>query len=146
MTVKEGEPKSMAWPVAYAPPGVASSAGDAFPDPPPGLQSRLEEYEGGGDGDGGTVRVAQIPERVVAVGTFSDASVEPVVRRAERELRSSCARDGLEIADDSSPQPATKVPAVQFAQYDAVYTAGKRRGEVWIDLKEGSHPWSLPSQ
>jgi hypothetical protein len=36
--------------------------------------------------------------------------------------------------DDDSP--------LQFAQYDAVYTMGKRRGEVWIELKDGSHPWS----
>jgi SOUL heme-binding protein len=130
MTVASDAPKSMSWPVAYAPPGSSS-----VPSAPAALSGRLDEY-------GGEVRVVNVPERVVAVRTFSDASVEAVVRRCDRELREVCARDGL-LAINESGQGGDKSPLpLQFAQYDAVYTMGKRRGEVWIELKDGSHPWS----
>jgi SOUL heme-binding protein len=126
LTVPSDQPKSMTWPVAYAPPGSSS-----VPSAPAALSSRLDEYNG-------EVRVLSVPERVVAVRTFSDASVEAVVRRCDKELRELCARDGLETA----PSGAGNQPPLQFAQYDAVYTMGKRRGEVWIELRDGSHPWS----
>jgi hypothetical protein len=118
----------MAWPLAFAPPGSVEG-----PDPPPALLRRLGEY-------GGEVRVARFPPKVVAVGAFTDASVEPVVRRADRDLRASLRRDGL-----LTPSSSTAAH-LRFAQYDAVYTMGKRRGEVWIDLEEGTHPWSLTSK
>jgi SOUL heme-binding protein len=128
MTVPSDKPKSMSWPVAFAPPGSTS-----VPSVPAALTGRLDEY-------GGEVRVREVPERVVAVRTFSDASVEAVVRRCYTELRNLCARGGLEIATASGD--GDDDPPLQFAQYDAVYTMGKRRGEVWIELKDGSHPWS----
>jgi hypothetical protein len=43
-------------------------------------------------------------------------------------------RDGL-VPKDGSEE------FVEFAQYDAVHSMGKRRGEVWIELKEGGHPF-----
>jgi hypothetical protein len=60
-----------------------------------------------------------------------DASMEPVVRKADKELRELLARDGLAPAGD----------ALQFAQYDAIFSMGRRRGEVWIDLADDGHPW-----
>jgi len=43
-------------------------------------------------------------------------------------------RDGLEALDGSEDQ-------VRFAQYDAIFSMGKRRGEVWIDLAASGHPF-----
>ena len=75
-----------------------------------------------------------IPSQVVAVGSFSDAIVEPVVRKTDRLLREALLRDGLKVEPDSSSR-------VTFAQYDAVYSMGKRRGEVWVPLQDGGHPY-----
>ena len=75
-----------------------------------------------------------IPSRVVAVGRFKDASVEPVVRKADRELRECCKRDGLVVSSKTEG-------VVKFAQYDAIFSMGERRGEVWIELEDGGHPW-----
>ena len=75
-----------------------------------------------------------MPSQVIAVGSFSDASMEPVVRKADRLLREALQRDGLK------PQPGSE-SRVTFAQYDAVYSMGKRRGEVWVPLQDGGHPW-----
>lgn len=63
-----------------------------------------------------------------------DASMEPVVRKADRELRNFLKRDGLVPSEDSDGM-------VQFAQYDAIFSMGRRRGEVWIDLGDDGHPW-----
>jgi hypothetical protein len=54
------------------------------------------------------------------------------VRRADRQLRMALKRDGIFVA------PTTPV---MFAQYDAVFSIGQRRGEVWIPLDDDSHPW-----
>ena len=107
--------KKMVWPLSYETPGQTSK--------------KEKIVEGNED-----VQVIAFPERVVAVGTFSEASIEPVVRRCDADLRKSCARDGLCLVDSDEV-------SVEFAQYDAVYTMGKRRGEVWIELEKGTHPW-----
>lgn len=60
--------------------------------------------------------------------------MEPVVRKADRELREFLTRDGLVPADASDG-------LVTFAQYDAIFSMGRRRGEVWIDLADDGHPW-----
>ena len=60
--------------------------------------------------------------------------MEPVVRKADRELREYLKRDGLQPSNDSEG-------LVKFAQYDAIFSMGRRRGEVWIDLEDGGHPW-----
>ena len=123
--------KTMAWPVAFAAPGTTAC------EAPAQLMDRLLDDEN----EGTDVQVTRFPERVVAVGTFSSASVEAVVRRADRELREACQRDGLAVVT-TTPTVLASPSLLQFAQYDAVYTMGQRRGEVWIELKEGTHPWS----
>ena len=102
------------WPLTFTAPGQATPVQPA------------KESSGG-------VNVITEPSRVVAVGTFSDASVEPVVRKAARDLRMACERDGLTLEGDET---------LEFCQYDAIFSMGKRRGEVWIPLSEESNPWS----
>ena len=115
--------KFMSWPLVYAAPGEAS---------PPAVKKQVldklkeplwEDCE-----------ILTIPSKVVAVGSYSDASVAPIVRKADRELRAACQRDGIKI-------PSWTSSSVKFAQYDAIFSLGKRRGEVWIELEDGGHPW-----
>ena len=113
----------MSWPLTFAAPGEVS--------PKKAPQSVLDKVK---DPIWGVCEIEDVPARVVAVGTYADASVGPIVRRADRELREACERDGLQI-------PANTASSVKFAQYDAIYSLGKRRGEVWIELEDGGHPW-----
>lgn len=117
--------KYMTWPLSFAPPGTSA--------PPPAPSDALEKA---GEGQWRTVRVVEIPPKIVAVREFNDASMEPVVRKADRELRECLRRDGLTPAEQDDDGGKVK-----FAQYDAIFSMGKRRGEVWIDLEEGGHPW-----
>ena len=114
--------KTMMWPLRFAAPG------EKRPKEDPTIFSKASDPEWD------SFEIVTIPERVVAVGSFSDASMEPVVRKADRLLRETCERDGLQVdtASDS---------ILRFAQYDAIYSMGKRRGEVWIDLADDGHPW-----
>ena len=113
--------KYMMWPLTYAMPGQEDV------DPP------KDAMEKAGDGQWRTMKVVNVPgPAVVAVREFTDASMEPVVRKADRELRELLKRDGL-VPKDGSEE------LVRFAQYDAIFSMGQRRGEVWIDL--GEHPW-----
>ena len=116
--------KFMMWPLTFTQPGDS--------EPP----VNADAVEKAGEGQWRTMRVVTVPERVVAVKDFSDASMEPVVRKADRDLRELLDRDGLVPADGSED-------LVRFAQYDAIFSMGKRRGEVWIDLseEEGGHPF-----
>jgi hypothetical protein len=82
------------------------------------------------------VAIQTVPEQVVAVRTFDDALTEAAVRANDQELRRSLQRDGLVVADEYIQNDC-----LCFAQYDAVYSLGKRRSEVWITLKENGHPW-----
>jgi hypothetical protein len=115
--------KTMAWPLVFAAPGESS--------PPPVKKVVLDKIKEPLWSD---CEVETVPSRVVAVGSFADASVAPIVRRADRALRKACERDGLVIPDASTS-------SVKFAQYDAIFTLGKRRGEVWIELEDGGHPY-----
>lgn len=117
MNVQPDGEKSMMWPLTFAAPGSEAE----FPANAKSSSS---------------VELVKIPEMVVAVARFSDASVEPVVRKATQGLRSACQRDGLVLAERSDDE-------LQFCQYDAIFSMGKRRGEVWISLKDGEHPWSI---
>lgn len=124
MTVSDDSTKSMRWPLSYAAPGETS---------PPDMDKAMakvteEQYQVT------KCEVQSLPSQVVAVGTFSDASMEPVVRKADRLLRERLVRDGLEVEDGTEKR-------VEFAQYDAIFSMGKRRGETWIPLKDGGHPW-----
>ena len=112
--------KTMMWPLQFAAPG------EKEPKENPKITGKVNDPEFSG------FEIVTVPERVVAIGSFSDASMEPVVRKADRLLREACQRDGL-VAESESES------ALRFAQYDAIFSMGKRRGEVWIDLAK--HPW-----
>ncbi|KAL3759809.1 hypothetical protein ACHAWU_007553 [Discostella pseudostelligera] len=115
--------KVMMWPLQYA-----SNGDDAAPPPP------ADAVEKAGEGQWKSISLSSQFGRIVAVRTFEDAAMGPVVRNADRELRMMLRRDGL-VPKDGSEE------FVEFAQYDAVHSMGKRRGEVWIELKEGGHPF-----
>ena len=118
--------KSMLWPLAYAPPGSPS---------PPATVVEAAQAKQATNAEFQDCDIVVLPERVVAVGRFADASVEPVVRAAHRALRVACQRDGLTVEEEDES-------CLSFAQYDAIFSMGERRGEVWIELKEGQHPWT----
>lgn len=122
MTASEDKSKTMLWPLRYANPGETSPTADSK------ITSKAEAPEWS------AFEIVTIPERVVAVGSFSDASMEPVVRKADGLLREACSKDGLKVDESSQGQ-------LRFAQYDAIFSMGKRRGEVWINLVDGGHPW-----
>lgn len=103
--------KTMDWPITFAGPGDLFSL-----QPPSGLP---EGFEG-----------VIVPESVVAIARFGDAIVEPIVRRVNNELCNDLVRDGLETEKSDS---------LIFAQYDAVFSMGKRRSEVHVLLDK--HPW-----
>ena len=118
--------KYMMWPLSYAMPGEDEAV------------APQDAADKAGDGQWRTMKIVPVPgPAVVAVRPFTDASMEPVVRKADRELRSLLKRDGLVPRAGSEDM-------VRFAQYDAIFSMGQRRGEVWIELEQGSeggHPW-----
>ncbi|KAL9181900.1 hypothetical protein ACHAXT_012243 [Thalassiosira profunda] len=120
----EPKDKMMTWPLRFTNPGEGSDA----PAPPPAAEEKA------GKGQWKSVSLATRPERIVAVRTFTDAAMGPVVRNADRELRAMLKRDGLAPKDGSEDY-------VVFAQYDAVHSMGTRRSEAWIELKDGGHPF-----
>jgi hypothetical protein len=124
MSVLDDSSKSMTWPLAYAAPGQGRP-----PEVPKALEKMKDKRF-----QALNCEMETQPSEVIAVGSFSDASVEPVVRKADLLLRKVLERDGLQV------EPSSK-SRVTFAQYDAIYSMGKRRGEVWIPLKDGGHPW-----
>lgn len=113
----------MSWPLVFAAPGESS--------PPAIPKSILDKVN---DPIWAVCRIETVPGKVVAVGTYADASVGPIVRKADQKLRDACKRDGLKVAGYTEDY-------VKFAQYDAIYSLGQRRGEVWIELQDGGHPW-----
>jgi len=112
--------KFMLWPLSYTLPS------DTEPVIPMNAIEKTEKVPWQ------NMKVLIVPETVVAVREFNDASMEPVVRKADRELRELLKRDGLKTVESK---------LIRFAQYDAIFSMGKRRGEVWIDLLDGGHPW-----
>eukprot|EP00529_Nitzschia_sp_RCC80_P028781 CAMPEP_0113465400 /NCGR_PEP_ID=MMETSP0014_2-20120614/13718_1 /TAXON_ID=2857 /ORGANISM="Nitzschia sp." /LENGTH=331 /DNA_ID=CAMNT_0000357553 /DNA_START=204 /DNA_END=1199 /DNA_ORIENTATION=- /assembly_acc=CAM_ASM_000159 len=115
--------KTMSWPLGFAPPGTS--------DVPPAPKSVLDKSKEPMWSD---CVVGPVDSTVVAVGSFSDASVAPIVRKADKQLREALSRDGISVPQSSSS-------SVKFAQFDAIFSLGKRRGEVWIELEEEGHPW-----
>jgi hypothetical protein len=120
----EDKEKMMMWPLKFTLPGEGTEA-----PPPPAVA-----IDKAGDGQWKSINIASRSERIIAIRTFEDAAMGPVVRNADRELRALLKRDGLVPTDESKDY-------VVFAQYDAVHSMGKRRGEVWIELKDGGHPF-----
>jgi hypothetical protein len=115
--------KSMSWPLAYALPG--ESAPKQIP------QTILDRSKESMWND---CEIENFGSKVVAVGSFSDASVAPIVRKADKKLRESLERDGILL-------PSGSDSFVKFAQYDAIFSLGKRRGEVWIEIDDNGHPY-----
>ncbi len=115
--------KTMSWPLAYAPPG--ESAPGSIP------QSILDRSK---EAIWSDCEIETVGSKVVAVGSFSDATVAPIVRKADKKLRESLKRDGI-------VPPSGSDSCVQFAQYDAIFSLGKRRGEVWIEIDDDGHPY-----
>lgn len=115
--------KLMLWPLTYTLPTETE---------PPVPTKAIEKAASGGRWK--NTEVVNIGGQVVAVRQYNDASMEPVVRKADRELREFLDRDNLKPCQESEG-------VVRFAQYDAIYSMGDRRGEVWIDLANEGHPW-----
>ena len=120
----DGKEKMMMWPLKFAFPGEGPEA----PSAP------VAAIEKAGSGQWASVNIMSQPERIVAIRAFEDAAMGPVVRGTDAELRAMLKRDGLTVEDGSDE-------FVVFTQYDAVHSMGKRRSEVWIDLKDGGHPF-----
>ncbi|KAL3791137.1 hypothetical protein HJC23_000557 [Cyclotella cryptica] len=120
----DGKDKVMMWPLEFTLPGQGSAA----PSPP------ALAVEKAGEGQWKSISLSTRSESVIAVRSFEDAAMGPVVRNSDRELRELLKRDGLVPTEESSEY-------VVFAQYDAVHSMGKRRSEVWIELKDGGHPF-----
>ena len=74
---KETANKYMAWSIAYQPPGARA----------PPLEIPPLAAENTGQGQWRTTRVNVQMSRIVAVGTFNNASMGPVVRKANWELQ-----------------------------------------------------------
>lgn len=123
MQVQNSSDKFMMWPLSFTAPGQDS----------PLVPKEAIEKSSSGEWSS-KCEVITMPDQVVAVAEYTDASMEPVVRRVDRELRLLLQRDGLDASSESEDR-------VQFAQYDAIFSLGKRRGEVWIPLADGGHPW-----
>jgi hypothetical protein len=62
--------KTMMWPLSFAAPGQET---------PPNVKKAIEKSS---DGQWSKCEITTIPSQVVAVAEFTDASMEPVVRRA----------------------------------------------------------------
>jgi SOUL heme-binding protein len=118
--------KTMFWPIQYALPNA--------PQPP--IIPTLPD-----DVPTDVVSFVTIPESVVAIHTFSDMIVEPLVRKVDRTLRQYLQRDGLFSPENDDEGEATMTKLLTFAQHDAIYSMGERRCEVHVTLPHGTHPW-----
>jgi SOUL heme-binding protein/Uncharacterized conserved protein (DUF2358) len=129
--------KTMQWPLTFALPGSNMAS------MPIRTLQEVEEYiKRNTDTDSWDCRILSIPSRVVAVMEFSDASLEPVIRKVDYQLRQVLQKDGLLLPSSKEEEEEKTLSSVMtFAQYDAVYSMGKRRGEVWMELKDENHPW-----
>lgn len=117
--------KTMLWPIQYALPNAPQLPLPTLPD------DAIANSD--------TVFIVTVPESVVAVRTFNDMIVEPLVRKVDVTLRQYLQHDGLLFPESVEATTATKL--LTFAQYDAIYSMGERRCEVHIVLPDGTHPW-----
>eukprot|EP00980_Cylindrotheca_fusiformis_P012613 scaffold3084_cov144-Cylindrotheca_fusiformis.AAC.61 len=115
--------KTMSWPLGYTAPGEVG--------PPTINKKTIEKLK---EPIWADCEIEKVPSKVVAVGSFSDASVGPIVKEVDRKLREVLKKDSIDVPPDSEA-------SVKFAQFDAIFSLGKRRGEVWIELEDGGHPW-----
>lgn len=120
--------KTMLWPLQFVMPN--QSENDLQPE------AIRQQIISKNDGIEGTFNIVVIPEKVIAVGRFTDIIVEPIVRKVHAMLKDTCIQDGLQPTPD-----AINDTMITFAQYDAVYSMGKRRNEVHVELANGGHPY-----
>eukprot|EP00429_Kryptoperidinium_foliaceum_P016791 CAMPEP_0176033694 /NCGR_PEP_ID=MMETSP0120_2-20121206/16645_1 /TAXON_ID=160619 /ORGANISM="Kryptoperidinium foliaceum, Strain CCMP 1326" /LENGTH=422 /DNA_ID=CAMNT_0017367023 /DNA_START=146 /DNA_END=1412 /DNA_ORIENTATION=+ len=120
------EQKMMAWPLTFTAPGEAN--------PAPVPKSVLDKVK---ESIWSVCEIETIPSKVVAVGTYSDASVAPIVRRTDKELREACTRDGIKI-------PAQSEGFVKFAQYDASTAWVNDGAKFGSSLRMVAIPGELP--
>jgi hypothetical protein len=130
--------KTMFWPIQYVTPNSSQ--------PPPEIPKLPDDVPSD------IVTIVTVPESVVAIRTFSDMIVEPLVRIVDQTLRQYLQRDGLggEQVGFSTTTTSTSTTTtitittnklLTFAQYDAIYSMGERRCEVHVTLPPGTHPW-----
>jgi len=108
--------KYMSWPLSFAKPGEEEAP------IPPQASEKISQFS--------SIQLQTLPPQVVAVIQYNDVSAEQIVIRKEKELAEALIRDGIKVPSSNQ---------FNLAQYDAVYTLGKRRNEVWIALEE--HVW-----
>jgi len=110
--------KTMSWPISYAKPG------EEIPTIPSSLSSNEK------------INIETISSQTMAVIQFDETSTEQAVRKYDSILREYLKRDGLIVSSSENEK-------LIFAQYDAIYSLGKRRNEVWIllDSDSGVNPW-----
>jgi len=110
-----GQEKTMSWPISFAKPGEDEAS----------IPSTVSETD--------KIKVEKLPGQMMAVIQFDETSTEQAVRKYDSMLREYLKRDGLVPVDEDGK--------LIFAQYDAIYSLGKRRNEVWIPLDSSGNPW-----
>ena len=118
----EAGDKKMRWPLSYGMPGQPPPRKDA-PGGPPSPGEVMP-----------SVALAEQKEMVVAVRRFTSAATANAVKYETQELRKAIRRNGLEAAGGSED-------TYIFAQFDAIFSLGDRRNEVWVPL-DAENPWA----
>mmetsp|Transcript_17101 Transcript_17101/g.65218 ORF Transcript_17101/g.65218 Transcript_17101/m.65218 type:complete len:208 (-) Transcript_17101:1130-1753(-) len=117
---EKGEKKVMQWPISFAMPGQPAPTVGGVPNPGSVLPS---------------VSIQAVPELVVAVRRFANAATQQVVVYESKVLRQAIQKNGLKVDEAEGTN-------LWFAQYDAIFSLGDRRNEVWVPVAEG-HPWDV---
>lgn len=114
--------KTMSWPMSYAKPGEEEAI------IPPSIASSTATND--------KIKIEKIARSIMAIIQFDETSTEQAVRKYDSVLRQYLKRDGLVPVQNNNGSKLI------FAQYDAIYSLGKRRNEVWIPLDNtGVNPW-----
>lgn len=121
--------KFMAWPLVYSLSAKASRE-ELIQMLPPMVQEKINDPSWAG------CVVTKVASQTVAVKTFTEACAEPVIRKEMMAIKNILLRDDLMPSNVPLDNGALK-----FAQFNAIYTMGKRRSEVWIPLTDGEHLW-----
>lgn len=111
--------KTMVWPVGFSNEALAQSGGAASQQAIPAPADEI-------------IRRTSVPAQVVAVLRFETPATAPVVKYYSGRLMELLAADKL-----VPTQAATQ--AYTLCQYDAIFSIGTRRNEVWAVLEK--HDW-----
>eukprot|EP00968_Pinguiococcus_pyrenoidosus_P000592 scaffold34_cov260-Pinguiococcus_pyrenoidosus.AAC.18 len=149
---EKGEKKVMQWPISFAMPGQDSKTFDSRP-----LRIQPAPTVGGVPNPGSvlpSVSIQAVPELVVAVRRFANAATQQVVVYESKVLRQAIQKNGLKVDEAEGTNlwfaqevsrdllPFLSVPSFSCVQYDAIFSLGDRRNEVWVPVAEG-HPWDV---